>query len=61
MKKSWNDPAKRPAKESTMNTEGDFGKFTDLMRKLVSVPHSEMTRRLEKVKAYPKIHGKGSL
>ncbi|MCU1249380.1 MAG: hypothetical protein JWQ49_2409 [Edaphobacter sp.] len=45
--KSWADPTKRPAKQSTMNTEGDFGKFTDLMRKLVSVPHSEMTRRLE--------------
>jgi hypothetical protein len=37
MKKSWNDPAKRPAKDSTMNTEGDFGKFTDLMRKVVKV------------------------
>jgi hypothetical protein len=37
MKKSWNDPTKRPAKESTMSTEGDFGKFTDLMRKVVQV------------------------
>ena len=41
MKKSWNDPAKRPAKDSTMNTEGDFGKFTELMRKVVHVRPSK--------------------
>jgi hypothetical protein len=43
MKKPWNDPAKRPAKESTMNTEGDFGKFTDLMRKVVNIPAKSKT------------------
>jgi hypothetical protein len=34
-------------KAATMNTPGDFGKFTDFMRKLVSVPHTEVKRRLE--------------
>jgi hypothetical protein len=37
MKKTWNNPAKQPPKESTMNTEGDFGKFTDFMRGIVKV------------------------
>jgi hypothetical protein len=37
MNKAWKDPAKRPPKASTMNTEGDFGKFTDFMRKVVQV------------------------
>jgi hypothetical protein len=35
MKKQWKDPAKRPPKTETMNTPGDFGAFTDLMRKIV--------------------------
>jgi len=35
--KKWTDPVKnQPAKESTLNTTGDFGKFTDLMRKIVN-------------------------
>jgi hypothetical protein len=50
MKKSWNDPAKRPAKESTMNTEGDFGKFTDLMRKVVKI-HPKADDKPRTVKA----------
>jgi hypothetical protein len=36
MKKPWTNPVKRPAKESTLKIEGDFGKFTDLMRKVVN-------------------------
>jgi hypothetical protein len=36
MKKKWADPVKsRPAKESTMNIQGDFGQFTDLMKRLI--------------------------
>jgi hypothetical protein len=36
-KKSWKNPVLRPAKASTMNVEGDFGKFTDFMRKVVQI------------------------
>jgi hypothetical protein len=31
----WEDPAKRKPKESTMNAEGNFGTFTEFMRKIV--------------------------
>ncbi len=35
--KKWTDPVKnKPAKESTLNVEGDFSKFTDLMRQIVN-------------------------
>jgi hypothetical protein len=47
MKKKWEDPAKHPPKPETMNTPGDFRRFTDLMRKLVSVPRSDVVRRIE--------------
>jgi hypothetical protein len=37
--KKWIDPVKsRPAKESTLNTKGDFKVFTDLMKRIVNVP-----------------------
>lgn len=29
------------------NVEGDFGKFTDFMRKLIAVPHSEIKAKLD--------------
>jgi hypothetical protein len=29
------------------NVEGDFGKFTTFMRRLVSVPHSEIKAKLD--------------
>ena len=38
MKKPWDDPAKHPPKEETMNTPGDFKVFTDLMSKIVEKP-----------------------
>jgi len=38
MKKKWDDPAKHAPKAETMNTPGDFGAFTDLMRKIVEKP-----------------------
>lgn len=35
--KVWKNPVKgHPAKESTMNTQGDFGRFTELMKKVVT-------------------------
>lgn len=36
----------RPA-QSSKNVEGDFGKFTNFMRQLVSVPHSEIKAKLD--------------
>jgi hypothetical protein len=40
MKKEWSDPAKQAPKPETMNTPGDFGRFTDLMKKVVEKPKS---------------------
>jgi hypothetical protein len=36
MKKKWVDPAKHAPKPETMNTPGDFGRFTDLMKKVIA-------------------------
>jgi len=33
------------------NTQGDFDRFTDFMRRLVAVPHSEIKTKLEEEKA----------
>jgi hypothetical protein len=38
MSKKWDDPAKHAPKPETMNTLGDFGRFTDLMKKIVEKP-----------------------
>jgi hypothetical protein len=38
MSNKWSDPAKLPPKPETMNTPGDFGRFTDLMKKIVQKP-----------------------
>jgi hypothetical protein len=38
MGKKWEDAAKQPPKPETMNTPGDFKRFTDLMRKIVEKP-----------------------
>jgi hypothetical protein len=38
MKKPWVDPVKQPPKPETMNTLGDFERFTDLMKKIVGKP-----------------------
>ena len=35
MSDKWEDPAKRPPKPETMNTPGDFGAFTDLMKRII--------------------------
>ncbi|HEY4357726.1 MAG TPA: hypothetical protein VGN16_18375 [Acidobacteriaceae bacterium] len=35
--KKWTNPVKGiPAKESTLNVEGDFQEFTELMRRIVN-------------------------
>jgi len=37
-------------KSSAKNEQGDFGKFTNFMRRLVAVPHSEIKARLDQEK-----------
>lgn len=34
----WVDPAKRPPRDSTMKIEGDFGRFTEFMKRVVKTP-----------------------
>ena len=34
-------------KPSAKNAEGDFGQFTNFMRRLVAVPHSEIKTKLD--------------
>ncbi len=39
MTKKWTDPVKKhPPKESTLNIKGDFGQFTETMKKIVHAP-----------------------
>ena len=38
MTKQWEDSTKRPPRQETLNTPGDFKVFTDLMRKIVHKP-----------------------
>jgi len=33
--------------QSAKNVTGDFGKFTDFMKRLVAVPHSEIKAKLD--------------
>jgi hypothetical protein len=33
--------------QTSKNVTGDFGKFTDFMRRLVAVPHSEIKAKLD--------------
>lgn len=37
-KPKWDDPAKRPAKEETLNTPGDMEAFSAFMKKIVEKP-----------------------
>jgi hypothetical protein len=41
-------------KNSAKNPTGDFGQFTNFMRRLVSVPHSEIKAKLDAEKAAKK-------
>jgi hypothetical protein len=36
--RKWEDPAKHAPKPETMKTPGDFGRFTELMKKIVQKP-----------------------
>jgi len=36
MKKPWRDTAKLPPKESTLQMQADFGRFTETMRRIVN-------------------------
>lgn len=50
-------------KPSAKNTEGDFGQFTNFMRRLVAVPHSEIKAKLDaqkRAKARKRTHSKTS-
>lgn len=44
MKKPWIDPAKRPPNPETLNITGDFGKFTETMKRLMRVKSSDVSR-----------------
>jgi hypothetical protein len=44
------EPKARVPVSSGKDAEGDFAQFTNFMRKLVSVPHSEIKARLEEEK-----------
>jgi hypothetical protein len=43
-------PIKRP-KIPTTETHGDFGKFTNFARQILSVPHSEIKAQMDAEKA----------
>jgi hypothetical protein len=45
---------------SGKDAEGDFAQFTNFMRKLVSVPHSEIKARLEQEKREKKTKASSS-
>jgi hypothetical protein len=49
--KTWkNNPVSRPAKESTMAAEANFNDFTQLMKRVVSLPQSEVKRIIARAK-----------
>ncbi len=37
----------KPPTDSAKNVRGDFATFTEFMRKLIAVPHSEIKAQLE--------------
>jgi len=41
--------SQKPARptQSAKNVTGDFGKFTNFMRRLVAIPHSEIKAKLD--------------
>jgi hypothetical protein len=43
---------------SAKNVQGDFGKFTNFMKRLVAVPHSEIKAKLDAEKAAKKRRSK---
>jgi hypothetical protein len=51
MKKPWVNPVMRPAKDSTMNTEGNLDEFTVFMKNLMSIPADKLGAILRKGKS----------
>jgi len=47
-------------RRSAKDTPGDFGNFTNFMRRLVAVPHSEIKAKLDAEKAAKKRKAKPS-
>jgi hypothetical protein len=47
-------PMPQHPKPSAKNEQGEFGKFDDLLNKLLSVPHSKIKAELEAEKKRPK-------
>jgi hypothetical protein len=45
MNKQWKNPLNHPAKQSTMDTPGDFAQFKDLMRTVVSAPPQQVKKQ----------------
>jgi hypothetical protein len=41
------EPKARPLDSPAKDVQGDFAQFTDFMRRLVAVPHSEVKAKLE--------------
>ena len=41
------EPKARVPKSAATDVQGDFAQFTDFMRRLVAVPHSEVKAKLE--------------
>jgi len=49
-----------PPKRSATNDVGDFDKFTEFMRRLVAVPHSEIKAKLDAEKAAKRTPKRGA-
>jgi hypothetical protein len=41
MKKQWVNPVDRAPKEATMNMEANFDEFTEIMKRIVTVPEKK--------------------
>jgi len=53
-KKTWRDPVKgQPPSPETLAIEGDFGKFTEFMKKLVKVPPERQKQKPTSASASP--------
>jgi hypothetical protein len=55
------EPKARTPDQSSRNETGDYAQFTDFMRRLVAVPHSQIKAKLEEEKAAKKKRVSASL
>ena len=53
MKKPWKNPVAHPAKQSTMQTEGDFANFAELMKRVVKVKPPREAKQISIASASP--------